>query len=122
MLLLSLLLQQQACPEGYVCDERTTSENSVDFACREGYVCNFGTTPDSLLEAPEGQFKRLCPAGYICADGTGLGQSYRQACLSGYFCPTGTADPLTGQMADDAVNRGLSAAEANPFLGLRQVV
>lgn len=39
-----------------------------------------------------------------------------QACYENHFCPTGTGDPRTGQMADDAVNRGLLAEEANPFL------
>ncbi|CAN0389078.1 unnamed protein product, partial [Laminaria digitata] len=39
------------------------------------------------------------------------------ACYENHFCPTGTGDPRTGQMADDAVNRGLTAKQANPFLG-----
>ena len=39
-----------------------------------------------------------------------------KACYENHFCPTGTGDPLTGQMADDAVNRRLSAEQANPFL------
>jgi hypothetical protein len=54
------------CAEGYVCDEMTTEERSTFFRCREGYVCDFGTTPDSSLEAPQGQFKRLCPIGFFC--------------------------------------------------------
>lgn len=40
----------------------------------------------------------------------------RKVCYENHFCPTGTGDPRTGQMADDAVNRGLSAEQANPFL------
>ncbi|CAM9249368.1 unnamed protein product, partial [Phaeothamnion confervicola] len=104
------------CPEGYVCDEMTTSESSTYYSCREGYVCDFGTTPDPNIEAPEGQFTKLCPLGYVCSDGTGLGQAERELCPANYFCPTGTADPLAGQMADDAVNRGISATDANPFL------
>lgn len=41
---------------------------------------------------------------------------FGKVCYENHFCPKGTADPRTGQMADDAVNRGLSAQQANPFL------
>ncbi|CAM9134493.1 unnamed protein product, partial [Chrysoparadoxa australica] len=107
--------QAEACPEGYVCEERTTSEMSVFYPCREGYVCDFGTTPDPDLEAPEGQFTQLCPAGYVCRDATGLGQARRQVCPANYFCPTGTADIFMGRVADDAVNRGLDQDMSDPF-------
>lgn len=70
--------EAEACPEGYVCEEASNSEESVHFPCREGYVCDFGTTPDPDLEAPEGQFTQLCPVGFVCTDATGLGQAYRQ--------------------------------------------
>ncbi|CAM9147362.1 unnamed protein product, partial [Choristocarpus tenellus] len=113
--------EAEACPEGYVCEEASNSEESRYFPCREGYVCDFGTTPDPNLESPEGQFTRLCPAGFVCMDGTGLGQAYRQECYEDYFCPAGTADPLTGQMSDDAVNRGLSVAEANPLSEMKEL-
>lgn len=43
---------------------------------------------------------------------------WTQACYENYFCPAGTGNPLTGQMADDAVNRGLSVEQANPFLNV----
>lgn len=43
---------------------------------------------------------------------------WTQACYENHFCPTGTGNPLTGQMADDAVNRGLSVEQANPFLNV----
>ncbi|CAM9426180.1 unnamed protein product, partial [Ectocarpus fasciculatus] len=110
--------EAEACPEGYVCEESSNSEESVHHPCREGYVCDFGTTPDPDLEAPEGQFTQLCPVGFVCTDATGLGQAYRQVCYENYFCPTGTGDPRTGQMADDAVNRGLTAEQVNPFLNV----
>ncbi|CAM9682036.1 unnamed protein product, partial [Discosporangium mesarthrocarpum] len=113
--------EAEACPEGYVCDEASNSEESIFYMCREGYVCDFGTTPDPSLESPEGQFTRLCPVGYLCTDGTGLGQAYRQACPENFFCPSGTADPLIGHMADDAVNRGLTAEEANPFSDMKEM-
>jgi len=103
------------CPEGNVCDELTTQERSVFFRCRGGYVCDFATTPDPSLEAPQGQFKRLCPTGYYCPDGTGRGQQIRYKCPAGHFCPTGTADPYLGSMANDAVNRGMTEVEADPF-------
>lgn len=75
--------EAEACPEGYVCEEASNSEESVYFPCREGYVCDFGTTPDPDLEAPEGQFTQLCPVGFVCTDGTGLGQAYRQVTCRG---------------------------------------
>ena len=75
--------EAEACPEGYVCEESSNSEESVHFPCREGYVCDFGTTPDPDLEAPEGQFTQLCPVGFVCTDATGLGQAYRQVTYHG---------------------------------------
>ncbi len=108
--------QADACSKGYVCDESTTGEKRVSSPCRKGYVCDSGATPDPLLEAPEGQFTKLCSAGYACTEGTGLGQEFRLVCEVNHFCPTGTADPIIGSMANDAINRGLSASIANPFL------
>jgi hypothetical protein len=110
-----------SCPEGYVCDEQTRSDEAFDFICRSGYVCEFGTTPDPDLMSTMGQFNRLCPAGYICGDGTGLSQAFRTLCPQNYYCPTGTGDVLTGIMAGDAVNRNLSKFEANPYYDIRHV-
>lgn len=82
--------EAEACPEGYVCEESSNSEESVHFPCREGYVCDFGTTPDPDLEAPEGQFTQLCPVGFVCTDGTGLGQAYRQVTCHGVLVNFGS--------------------------------
>ncbi len=109
--------QADACSEGYVCDEATTGEKRVSSPCHEGYVCDSGTTPDALLDAPEGQFTKLCSAGYACTEGTGLGQECRLECEVNHFCPAGTADPILGRVANDAINRGMSANESNPFWG-----
>ena len=49
--------QGVGCTEGYVCDQATSSDRSIDYLCREGYVCDFGTTPDTTLIAPLGQFR-----------------------------------------------------------------
>lgn len=106
--------QAEACSEGYVCDETTNSSEAGYYLCREGYACDFGATPDRDLHAPQSQFTHLCPAGYACADGTGLGQSLREPCLEGYFCPTGTAEPRIGSLADDSINRLLTAAGSSP--------
>jgi len=103
------------CGEGYVCDERTSSEISMDYLCRAGYVCAFGTTPDATLLAPMGQFRMLCPAGYVCTDGVGLRQAYRTLCPDNYYCPTGTGDVYIGTIASDAISRGLTAQEADPY-------
>ena len=110
--------QAQPCSEGFVCDERTTALTASSFPCREGYVCDFGTTPDVDISASLSQYGQLCPATRYCVKSTGEGQKTRNTCPAGYFCPTGTADPLFGSMADDAVNRGLSHIEANPFLNV----
>jgi len=112
--------EAQSCPEGYVCDEKTSGLIS-QHPCREGYVCDFGTTPDVSLEAPRGQYAQLCPASKYCETGTGENQKDRSSCPIGYFCPTGTANPFTGAMADDALNRGLSVEHANPFLNLTNI-
>ena len=107
--------QSQPCSEGYVCDEGTTSISQLDNKCPEGYVCDFGTTPDVNLESPQGKYKELCPRGYICLAGTGAGQKYSAKCPTGYFCPSGSSQVLFGRMANDAVNQGLSATQADPF-------
>ena len=109
--------QSQPCSEGYVCDEGTTSISQLDNKCPEGYVCDFGTTPDVNLEAPRGKLKELCPRGYVCLAGTGAGQKYSAKCPTGYFCPSGSGQVLFGRMANDAVNQGLTASQANPFIG-----
>ena len=107
------------CQEGFVCDEATSSERSIHYECKAGYVCGFGTTPDATLLAPMGQFRKLCPAGYVCNDGTELGQAYNALCPAAapnyYFCPTGTGNVLLGTAANDAVSRGLSKEQIDPY-------
>ena len=90
--------QMIACPEGYVCDEATTTLTSNYFQCRAGYVCDFASTPDPTLESTLGQFKRLCDNGYVCNDGTGLGEIHHTLCPVNYYCPTGTGDHTIGNM------------------------
>lgn len=109
--------QAQPCPEGYVCDQSTTADTALSVLCPGGYVCSPGTTPDLTLEAPQGQLKELCPASKVCAKGTSESQKTRTTCPAGYFCPTGTSNPYIGEVADDALRRGLTALEANPFAG-----
>jgi len=107
--------EAQSCAEGFVCDERTSSDLASNFLCRSGYVCDFGTTPDPDLRSFMGQYKRLCPAGYVCEDGTGLGQQYRNLCPNNFYCPTGTGNNLLGTMAGDSFNRNLPVHLANPY-------
>ena len=103
------------CSEGFFCNERTGATEASSNPCPVGYVCDFGTTPDELLFAPMGKYNQLCPAGYFCFQGTGFGQRFQGVCPEGYFCPSGTGQPLVGVMANDAINRGLDARQANPF-------
>lgn len=109
--------QAQPCPEGYVCDQSTTADTALSILCPGGYVCAPGSTPDLTLEAPQGQLNELCPASKVCAKGTAESQKSRTSCPAGYFCPTGTANPYIGAVADDALRRGLSTIDANPFAG-----
>jgi len=108
--------EAEACSQGNVCDEMTTTAQMNNYICREGYYCDFGTTPDSSLEAPRGQFSRMCPREHFCPDGTGLGQAFLNLCPEGHFCPTGTGNPFVGAIANDAINRGLSADISNPYI------
>jgi len=108
--------QALPCPEGYICEEGTTSASVTHHPCFGGYVCGVGTTPDTSLQAPQGMFATLCTAGYFCLEATGPGAALRGACPSNYFCPTGTYDALLGKLASDALLRGLNATQANPFV------
>jgi hypothetical protein len=113
-----LMGEAESCSQGYVCDEMTTTAGKNDYICREGYYCDFGTTPDPDLEAPRGQFAKMCPKSHFCPDGTGLGQAYLNLCPENFFCPTGTGNPYIGSIANDAINRGISADLSNPNLGM----
>ena len=110
-----------SCPEGYVCDEGTSSDKAFDYPCRAGYYCDYGTTPDPSVSSPTGQFRKLCPPGFVCMDATGKGQAYRTLCPVNYYCPAGTGDNVLGTIAGDAINRGLSAIDANPYYDRKYV-
>ncbi|KAJ1420578.1 hypothetical protein B484DRAFT_399833, partial [Ochromonadaceae sp. CCMP2298] len=104
----------QGCGQGFVCDEQTSSSDSLNFLCAAGYVCDAGTTPDPSLEAPMGQFRKLCPPGYMCTDGTTLGNAFRTLCPANHYCPPGTGSIRLGRMANDAISRDLDAVLINP--------
>ncbi|KAH9164316.1 hypothetical protein LEN26_000103 [Aphanomyces euteiches] len=108
--------QALICPDGYICDEKTTDGLALETPCAPGFVCGYGTTPDVYLESPMGQYKMLCPRSHYCLEGTGVGLMNRQGCPANYFCPTGTVDPYMGYIANDAERRNISADDANPFL------
>ncbi|KAL4137835.1 hypothetical protein PRIC2_001345 [Phytophthora ramorum] len=101
------------CLKGVVADEVRIGDYSYPQNC---YVCGAGTTPDLTLDAPQGQLHELCPAGKYCVAGTAESQKERYMCPAGYFCPTGTANPLVGEIANDALRRRLSSEASNPFL------
>ena len=88
--------QAKPCDQGFVCDEATSLDSSVNYRCPAGFVCDFSTTPDVSLDAPRGQLKKLCNAGYFCGSDD-LGQPSHGICPPNHWCPTGTADPFTGQ-------------------------
>ncbi|OWZ22617.1 hypothetical protein PHMEG_0002652 [Phytophthora megakarya] len=111
-----LVAQAQPCPEGYVCDASTTADTAFSHLCPAGFVCGAGTTPDLTLDSPRGQLHELCPAGKYCVAGTAESQKESYTCPAGYFCPTGTANPLLGEIANDALRRRLSSEDSNPFL------
>ena len=72
--------QAALCPEGYVCDARTSIAADK---CPDGYFCGYGTTPET-------QFANPCPAGYFCPAGTTASGRYQFPCLVCFYCPQGT--------------------------------
>jgi hypothetical protein len=108
------------CQDGFVCDEKSTSESSITTECPPGYVCSFGTTPDTLLDAPQGQFANMCPVGHFCIGGTGL-EATEYQCPMGFFCPTGTSNPIHGVLADDSINRYIKIDSADPNKRLQNI-
>ena len=72
--------QASLCPEGYVCDARTSVAADK---CPDGYYCGYGTTPET-------QFMNLCPAGFFCPAGTSESGKFQFPCLACFYCPIGT--------------------------------
>ena len=72
------------CPEGYVCDARTSI---AEQKCPDGYFCGPGTTPET-------QFFNKCPAGYYCPAGASYSTRTQFPCQACFFCPTGTGQVL----------------------------
>ncbi|RYY36586.1 hypothetical protein EON62_01655 [archaeon] len=105
----------QPCPEGYICEEGTTSLTVAQNPCFGGYVCDWGTTPDDNLQSTASMFATLCPNSYYCMEATGPSTQYRGLCPTNYFCPAGTYDPLLGRVANDALMRKLRTSVADPF-------
>ena len=68
------------CPEGYVCDARTTV---AAVKCPDGYFCGYGTTPET-------QFFNKCPMGYFCPEGTAASGRFQFPCSACHYCPEGT--------------------------------
>ena len=68
------------CPEGYVCDARTTV---AAVKCPDGYFCGYGTTPET-------QFFNKCPMGYFCPEGTSASGRFQFPCSACHYCPAGT--------------------------------
>ena len=68
------------CPEGYVCDARTSV---AAVKCPDGYFCGYGTSPET-------QFVNKCPAGYFCPEGTAASGRFQFPCSACHYCPEGT--------------------------------
>ena len=106
------------CPEGYVCDARTTV---AAVKCPDGYFCGYGTSPET-------QFVNKCPAGYFCPEGTAASGRFQFPCSACHFCPEGTgvilprcpegtrSDPNADDI-DEILSRGV-ARMPPPSLGL----
>ena len=43
---------------------------------------------------------------------------YQNICPANYYCPTGTVDYITGELAGDAINRGMNEEESNPYINI----
>ena len=68
------------CPEGYVCDARTSVATQK---CPDGFFCGYGTTAES-------QFMNPCPPGYYCPEGSAASSRFQFPCLRCHFCELGT--------------------------------
>lgn len=89
--------EAELCPEGYVCDARTSL---AQHKCPDGYVCGYGTTPET-------QFVNKCPAGYYCPAGSSYSTRKQFPCQPCFFCPAGT-----GQVLNRCPNGTSSTASA----------
>lgn len=76
--------QAELCPEGYVCDARTSIAQNK---CPDGYYCGYGTTPET-------QFANKCPAGYYCPAGSAYTTRQQFPCQACFFCEAGTGQVL----------------------------
>lgn len=76
--------QAELCPEGLVCDARTSA---AEEKCPNGYYCGFGTTPAT-------QFANPCPAGYYCPPGSAYSTRKQFPCQPCFYCPEGTGQVL----------------------------
>ncbi|KAL7555003.1 hypothetical protein ACHAWF_018580 [Thalassiosira exigua] len=94
--------QAKPCVPGFACDEATSLERAANHKCPGGFECAFATTPDTTVQAPGSQLKKLCEEGHFCGGGAD-----RDLCPKDHFCPTGTSDPLTGSLANDGLLRML---------------
>ena len=65
------------CPEGYVCDARTSV---AAVKCPDGYFCGYGTSPET-------QFVNKCPAGYFCPEGTAASGRFQFPCRASPLLP-----------------------------------
>ena len=77
--------EAELCPEGYVCDARTSI---AEQKCPDGYFCGPGTTPET-------QFFNKCPSGYYCPAGSSYSTRTQFPCQACFFCPPGTGQVLT---------------------------
>ena len=105
--------QAKPCDYGFVCDEETSLESSMNYPCPVGFVCDFATTPDTKLRAPGSQLKKLCKEGYFCGSDD-LSRPSRGLCPRNHWCPTGTSDPLIGSLANDGLLRMLDETGTTP--------
>jgi len=76
--------QAELCPEGLVCDARTSL---AEQKCPNGYYCGQGTTPAT-------QFANPCPAGYYCPAGSSYTTRKQFPCQACFYCPEGTGQVL----------------------------
>ncbi len=96
--------QAKPCDFGFVCDEKTSLDGSMNYPCPAGFVCDFATTPDTNLGAPGSQLKTLCREGYFCKS-DGYDRRRHEVCPEGFWCPSGTSNPHIGSLANDGLLR-----------------
>jgi hypothetical protein len=77
---------KKKCPEGYICEEGTSTKNNKMKLCPPGFYCPEGTGELGEVE--------VCDEKYYCDEGTSEKNKHKNMCPEGYFCLKGSFSKL----------------------------